>query len=190
MAGMSNLRFLHQTSEPALGPFSAPASSSPRARSFEQYPCGSLEGDHQFRLLDLLPGLADSVIRCELLPCDLNRPGFCRKFEALSYEWGKSVWHHCIEVNGQDFRTHANLHAFLMVLRSPTNARTFWADAICINQQDILERNQQVRIMYKIFSQAEQVLSWLGPAAASSDFLFDFCNALHNAPRPTVQRIE
>lgn len=53
-----------------------------------------------------------------------------------------------------------------------------WADAICIDQNNIPERNQQVRIMRKIFSQADRVLSWLGPAADSSDLAFDFCNAL------------
>jgi hypothetical protein len=56
--------------------------------------------------------------------------------------------------------------------------RVLWADAICINQNDLPERSQQVSIMRKIFKQAERVLSWLGRAADGNDLAFDFCNAL------------
>lgn len=40
--------------------------------------------------------------------------------------------------------------------------RVPWADAICINQQDIYERNSQVLLMRHIYEGAEQVLIWLG----------------------------
>jgi hypothetical protein len=44
----------------------------------------------------------------------------------------------------------------------------FWADAICINQDDILERNHQVNLMSKIYSQADLVITWLGEARENS----------------------
>jgi hypothetical protein len=37
-----------------------------------------------------------------------------------------------------------------------------WADAICINQEDIHERESQVLLMQAIYSQASKVLVWLG----------------------------
>lgn len=37
-----------------------------------------------------------------------------------------------------------------------------WIDAICINQQDILERNQQVNLMATIYQRATIVRVWLG----------------------------
>jgi hypothetical protein len=37
-----------------------------------------------------------------------------------------------------------------------------WVDAICINQGDISERNQQVAIMHEIYRSASQVLVWAG----------------------------
>ena len=39
----------------------------------------------------------------------------------------------------------------------------FWIDAISINQTDTKERNQQVRLMTRIFMCAQQVLAWPGP---------------------------
>lgn len=38
----------------------------------------------------------------------------------------------------------------------------WWIDAICINQQDILERNQQVDLMATIYQKATTVRVWLG----------------------------
>lgn len=44
-----------------------------------------------------------------------------------------------------------------------------WIDAICIDQVDILEKNQQVSIMSRIFSSAAFVLVWLGDEKDNSD---------------------
>jgi hypothetical protein len=40
--------------------------------------------------------------------------------------------------------------------------RTIWVDAICINQQDIPEKNQQVSQMQDIYVGSTQVVVWLG----------------------------
>ena len=37
-----------------------------------------------------------------------------------------------------------------------------WIDAVCINQEDVLERNQQVMLMGEVYRRASAVLSWLG----------------------------
>ncbi|KAL8798497.1 MAG: hypothetical protein Q9182_006620 [Xanthomendoza sp. 2 TL-2023] len=39
----------------------------------------------------------------------------------------------------------------------------FWVDSLCINQQGILERNQQVAVMADIYSKAALVIVWLSP---------------------------
>jgi hypothetical protein len=44
---------------------------------------------------------------------------------------------------------------------SPTE-RVVWADAICINQQDVEEKSHQVKLMASIYSRASQVVIWLG----------------------------
>ncbi|TGO53831.1 hypothetical protein BCON_0117g00240 [Botryotinia convoluta] len=37
-----------------------------------------------------------------------------------------------------------------------------WADALCINQEDLIERNQQVSIMHQIYKHASRILVWPG----------------------------
>ncbi|KAM5363563.1 hypothetical protein ACJZ2D_011947 [Fusarium nematophilum] len=44
-----------------------------------------------------------------------------------------------------------------------------WADAICINQNDIDEKSAQVCIMDRIYSKATFVLAWLGPEDAETE---------------------
>lgn len=56
----------------------------------------------------------------------------------------------------------------LSMLRDATQARIIWVDAICINQADVKERNHQVHIMKRIYSQAASVVVWLGPASKPS----------------------
>ncbi len=50
----------------------------------------------------------------------------------------------------------------LIQLRGDTLERKVWVDAICINQDNIPERNRQVRMMPHIYSRAESVLVWFG----------------------------
>jgi hypothetical protein len=43
-----------------------------------------------------------------------------------------------------------------------SSGRLVWIDAICINQDDILERNVQVQMMGMVYEKAKCVLIWLG----------------------------
>jgi hypothetical protein len=43
----------------------------------------------------------------------------------------------------------------------------FWADAICINQEDILEKKHQIPLMRSIYSDAQQVHVYVGEGAES-----------------------
>jgi hypothetical protein len=46
-----------------------------------------------------------------------------------------------------------------------------WADAVCINQADILERNHQVALMGAIYFKTQRVIVWLGDAAIAAAVL-------------------
>jgi hypothetical protein len=50
-----------------------------------------------------------------------------------------------------------------------------WVDAVCINQQDVYERNRQVALMKDIYSSAHRVLVWFGPGDRDTDWLFEIC---------------
>jgi len=47
-------------------------------------------------------------------------------------------------------------------------SNTIWVDQICIDQSSTQERNHQVRLMSKVYTQASEVLIWLGNEANNS----------------------
>jgi hypothetical protein len=65
-----------------------------------------------------------------------------------------------------------NLYAALSRLRDPDLPRLLWADAVCIDQQNLQERSDQVRLMASIYSSAIRVIVWLGEEADDSALAF------------------
>jgi len=120
----------------------------------------------EIRLITLLPGEPDSRICCEIKHASLND---APQFEALSYEWGSRSNPRRISVHGHRISVTENLHAALNNLRYPRKSRTLWVDALCINQDNILERNDQVRLMARIYSTAHRVVAWVGTEAQGGD---------------------
>lgn len=128
-----------------------------------------------FRLLEICPSQDSSEpIACHLSSHEL---GTLVKYEALSYTWGSERASYAILVNETQFLIRPNLYAFLTALRQHDVSRMVWVDAICIDQDDIAERNQQVLQMSEIYANAQVVNVWLGEGDASSDrgivFLID-----------------
>ncbi|XXH03817.1 hypothetical protein Hte_010223 [Hypoxylon texense] len=56
--------------------------------------------------------------------------------------------------------------------------RDIWIDAICINQEDNVERCQQVSIMADIYRSAEYVIIWLGPADEFTQPAWELINGM------------
>ncbi|KAK5721830.1 hypothetical protein LTR15_006423 [Elasticomyces elasticus] len=84
-------------------------------------------------------------------------------FEALSYTWGS--WVDSMAIHSQDhggFPITRNLWSALRRSRSTTVPVRLWIDQISIDQQNIDERNRQVRVMSNIYSLAWDVRIWLG----------------------------
>ena len=65
-------------------------------------------------------------------------------------------------VDGFDFEVTSNLKAFLASYRAEHRCHVLWIDAVSINQNDILERNSQIRLMKRVYEGAESVthLAW------------------------------
>lgn len=86
-----------------------------------------------------------------------------RKYEAISYAWGPSEFSNHITLGGGSvLKITLSLYQALQRFRFDDRQRTLWADAICINQNDNLEKSSQVRKMGQIYKQARPTLVWLG----------------------------
>jgi len=53
-----------------------------------------------------------------------------------------------------------------------TRKLRFWTDQVCINQEDLEEKEQQVKLMSAIFRQARLVVGWLGLSSPQTDLAF------------------
>ncbi|OCK78033.1 hypothetical protein K432DRAFT_281275, partial [Lepidopterella palustris CBS 459.81] len=66
-----------------------------------------------------------------------------------------------------------NLKNALQRFRDSSRGRFLWVDAICINQEDVTERTQQVKMMTEIYSRAPSVVIWLGDGDTDTDKAMD-----------------
>lgn len=118
------------------------------------------------RLLTLHPLTSpEDQIRCTLAEVSLDRKP---RYEALSYAWGLPKDERQILVNGRIVTVRENLYQALVHLRKDKD-RFLWIDALCINQQNTLERNHQVKQMGRVYENAWRVLVWLGAEKDGSD---------------------
>jgi hypothetical protein len=138
----------------------------------------------EIRLLDLRIS-EDNDVQCELVTTTLDQ---APNYEALSYTWGSQDDKLAITVCNQSLEVTRNLYVALQHLKQkrslPETARLrshrrLWVDAICINQDDIDERNQQVRLMWSIYSKAARVLVWLGEERDESNLGMEMVRLLN-----------
>jgi hypothetical protein len=110
-------------------------------------------------------------VHCTLLNVcldDPNRPSY----EALSYVWGNASVTKPILLKGKPFTVTRALWTALRYLRLEDRQRTIWVDAICINQEDIHEREEHVRRMSEVYKNALHGLLWMDiPGAAIQHML-------------------
>jgi hypothetical protein len=99
-------------------------------------------------------------------------------YEAVSWCWGREPANEVLRVHDGDnvfaFPISKNLKMALWALRTNDEVRQLWIDAICINQKDTKERNEQVPRMDRIYGDAENVCIWLGEESADSRRAMDF----------------
>jgi hypothetical protein len=116
-------------------------------------------------------------------------------FNALSYVWGDPNATIPILVNQSVVIVPQSLAISLHSLRQISKSHTIlgqgplmiWADAVCLNQQDLQERSQQVQMMGEIYSKARKVLIWLGEGTEYTDYALDLMTS--TAFWPTLERL-
>lgn len=130
--------------------------------------CPLIEASKQIRLLRILPDGDSQPIRVTLEIVGLDE--WAGKFDALSYTWGGEDNLQRILIDGKVMTIRCNLWSFLQHHRSTGRTpRPIWTDAVCINQQDIPEKNVQVAKMGDLYRAADRVLIWLGTTSDLSN---------------------
>lgn len=132
-----------------------------------------INGD--IRLVTLEHGVRKDAVRCKMLDVEFStKPTYL----ALSYEWGRIGESSMIWIDGGLRKVGSSLFNALVHLRKPDEDLVLWVDALCINQQNLGERNHQVELMGKIYLQATEVVIWLGLARDDSDLAMDQFKAI------------
>ncbi|CAI0647742.1 unnamed protein product [Colletotrichum noveboracense] len=111
------------------------------------------------RVLVLQPGAGSDPIAANLREASIDDPP---SFHALSYVWGDPSQLGDIRCQGQQVSVTKSLFDALLHFRLPTEEVLIWADALCINQDDMEERAEQVQLMRDVYSRASLVVVWLG----------------------------
>jgi Heterokaryon incompatibility protein (HET) len=105
----------------------------------------------EIRVFYLLPheGNEAAPIHCQMghIPLGNVEPESFQRYKALSYMWGTSEDMLPIFVNGNEFKVTQNLYAAFLKLRQEDSLKAIWADAFCINQDDLLEKGRQISRM-------------------------------------------
>jgi hypothetical protein len=117
---------------------------------------------HWIRLVRLGPGHLDEPLRCELVPVDLSNTSEVPSYEPISYAWGENAKLEHILCDKHNLPITANLFQALLHFRYVDKDRLLWADGICIDQSDEIEKNHQVSLMGEVYSLGKRTLVWLG----------------------------
>ena len=111
------------------------------------------------------------------ITCTLNTVSLLDEplFKALSYHWGREKAPQLLLLDGAETEITANLDQALRQFRQENHGPIF-VDALCINQNDNVEKSEQVLLMKEIYSKATEVIAWLGPAEGQSDGAMELMN--------------
>ncbi|KAK3678917.1 hypothetical protein LTR78_001370 [Recurvomyces mirabilis] len=127
--------------------------------------------DHSLRVIVLLPADGrDAPLRCELEHITIGSilEDYGEKaYNAISYTWGDEKFSeklYTIQSGEEDtyLLISPSVSRILRGLRGQDARVRLWVDAICVNQANLAEKNDQVPRMDSIYRLASQTLVWLG----------------------------
>lgn len=128
-----------------------------------------LESSNHIRLLHLTQALDDGMLQCDIIHVDLeNTPPYL----ALSYVWGGSTLTHQILIGSQTLNITGSLKCALRDIQNFYGSPQFdllsgrlliWADAVSIDQNNLVEKSKQIPLMTSIYRLASAVITYIGP---------------------------
>lgn len=155
-------------------------------RGCSLYQYSPLPSEKFMRLLELYPGDTNDNIDCTLRQTELeNAP----RYEAISYAWGDPANKIDVICDGKIIMVTQNLKDALLRFKLKDRSRIVWADAICINQNDDVEKGSQVKLMKRIYGNATRVCVWLGCTTAQMEPVFELIDDIVSNASPTITRM-
>lgn len=122
----------------------APLSSSQTIRLVQMVPAAGIAGPAKLKFLEVSLDNAPEYI-------------------ALSYHWGDPApaceW---LYLDGKSLLLTNSVDEFLSHFARDHMNQLFWIDALCINQENIEEKQDQIAMMGDIYKRSSKVLVWLG----------------------------
>lgn len=123
------------------------------------------------------------IIRCEIVHVPFSMKAALRPYKAVSYCWGDPEATHRILLARTIHHVSKNLNSFLLRQRDECSTKQYlWIDALCINQADETEKEEQIGLMRSIYSDAAGLLIWLGEADSQSEKAMDVIDNLARYP--------
>ncbi len=107
-----------------------------------------------------------TILECEVIIHPVND---CPPYVALSYAWGDATIQKSVKLGSHVVSLTESLVVALEHLQHHEKTLIVWADAVCINQSDNVEKGYQVQMMSRIYKTAALVVAWLGPESEDSD---------------------
>ena len=115
-----------------------------------------------FRLLGL-KGISDTgLLICQLIQVDVNFTD--QQYIAVSYTWGGQPRDHALDCSGVKVpvtRSCVDVLSSLLKNIFKSGKGFVWIDQLCVDQENLDERAEQILLMKKIYEGAEIVVSWL-----------------------------
>jgi hypothetical protein len=106
----------------------------------------------------------EGPVHCEVKVFPLDS---APEYIALSYRWGPPLPLHNLFIGDKALKIRDILNSCLLELREDVDT-WLWIDQICIAQTDTTERNHQVGMMSRIYSNGTSVIIWLGDIALAA----------------------
>lgn len=146
------------------------------------------------RLIELLSysdaDIKDEIyVRIKMRIASLEGPN-SEPYEALSYCWGDSNCLRPIVCDDAVILVTDSLYTALDRLHLKGRNRILWADALCINQQDLQEKNWQVRMMSEVYQNATRVLAYLSEDGGNSQLLEEFVSRISKVKEKIAEELE
>ncbi|KAM7211570.1 Heterokaryon incompatibility protein (HET) domain containing protein [Rhypophila decipiens] len=156
---------------------------------------------NEIRLLVVWPAKSDHhPLLCSLQTSSLGKGEQKPKYAALSYNWGSPLVNGRLYLVLQDdlmagtspdswgstaryalrIPIRNNLFRALLRLRRPDHPISLWVDLMCINQNDAVEKTDQLEQLIEIYRHADNVCIWLGESddEGRSDEAMDFVTSI------------